>query len=141
MLIVPKTGIHLIAVFQSVFLSMAIRIKFDSMEQVFILMIVSKYVCSFELGSLLPAGWMEPTGELLANVTNATVILVDYGDISDCNYDRSVREIVPAVGHYLAKVISDLDLDPNNIEIIGHSLGRFKYLKFSYWIYASKRYD
>lgn len=66
---------------------------------------------------------MEPTGMLLANVSNATVILVDYGDISDCNYDRSVREIVPAVGHYLAEVISDLDLDPNNIEIIGHSLG------------------
>lgn len=66
---------------------------------------------------------MEPTGMALANVTNATVILVDYGQISDCNYDRSVEEIVPAVGQYIAEVISDLDLDPNNIEIVGHSLG------------------
>lgn len=59
----------------------------------------------------------------LANVTNATVILVDYGKISDCNYVRSVEEIVPAVGRYIAEVISDLDLDPSKIEIIGHSLG------------------
>lgn len=60
---------------------------------------------------------------VLANVTNATVILIDYGDISDCNYDRTVEEIVPQLGLYLSQVISDLDLDPNNIEIIGHSLG------------------
>lgn len=66
---------------------------------------------------------MEPTGFAIANASNAIVILVDYGNISSCNYDRTVEEIVPAVGKYIAEFILKWQLDPNDIELIGHSLG------------------
>lgn len=66
---------------------------------------------------------MEPTGLALANSSNSIVVLVDYGNISSCNYDRTVEEIVPAVGVYLADFIQKYELDPNSIELIGHSLG------------------
>lgn len=66
---------------------------------------------------------MEPTGFALANATNATVILVDYKNVSSCSYSRSVQEIAPAVGGYLAQVITRLKLDTEKIELIGHSLG------------------
>lgn len=66
---------------------------------------------------------MEPTGIALANAANGTVILVDYKNVSSCSYSRSVDEIVPAVGSYLAQVITELDIDVDRIELIGHSLG------------------
>lgn len=66
---------------------------------------------------------MEPTGFALANATNGTVILVDYKNISSCSYSRSVQEIVPSIGVYLAEVITRLKLDTDKIEIVGHSLG------------------
>lgn len=66
---------------------------------------------------------MEPTGMALANATNGTVILVDYKNVSSCSYSRSVEEIVPSVGSYLAQVITELELDTSKIELIGHSLG------------------
>lgn len=66
---------------------------------------------------------MEPTGIALANNTDGMVILVDYKNVSSCSYSRSVAEIVPSVGYYLARVISDLQLDTDKIELIGHSLG------------------
>lgn len=66
---------------------------------------------------------MEPTGIALANTTNGTVILVDYKNISSCSYGRSVEEIVPSVGLYLAQVITKLELNREKIEMIGHSLG------------------
>lgn len=68
-------------------------------------------------------GWMEPTGIALANASNGIVILVDYQNVSSCSYGRSVDEIVPAIGSYLAQVIIELKLDTNKIELIGHSLG------------------
>lgn len=66
---------------------------------------------------------MEPTGFALANATNGTVILVDYKNVSSCSYSRSVQEIVPSIGVYLAEVIARLNLDTDKIELIGHSLG------------------
>lgn len=66
---------------------------------------------------------MEPTGNALANTTNGTVILVDYKNVSSCSYSRSVEEIVPSLGSYLANVITELDLDTEKIELIGHSIG------------------
>lgn len=66
---------------------------------------------------------MEPIGLAIANYSNSIVLLVDYGNISSCNYDRTVEEIVPAVGIYLAEFIKKYELDPNKIELIGHSLG------------------
>lgn len=66
---------------------------------------------------------MEPTGFALANATNSTVILVDYKNVSSCSYSRSVQEIVPSIGLYLAEVITQQSLDTEKIEIIGHSLG------------------
>ncbi|XP_031626768.1 pancreatic lipase-related protein 2-like isoform X2 [Contarinia nasturtii] len=69
-------------------------------------------------------GWMEPTGIALANaLTNGIVILVDYKSVSSCSYSRSVEEIVPSIGLYLAKVIVELELDTDKIELIGHSIG------------------
>lgn len=66
---------------------------------------------------------MEPTGVALANATNGMVILVDYKNVSSCSYSRSVEEIVPSVGHYLAQVIKELKLDTEKVELIGHSIG------------------
>lgn len=66
---------------------------------------------------------MEATGIQLANVTNAEVVLVDYSQISSCNYDRCVNEIMSAIGGYLSKTIVDLYSHLENIELIGHSLG------------------
>lgn len=66
---------------------------------------------------------MEPIGLAIANSSNSIVLLVDYGNISSCNYDRTVEEIVPSVGVYLAEFIKQYQLDPNKIELIGHSLG------------------
>lgn len=69
---------------------------------------------------------MEPTGKALANAIDGLVILVDWGLISNCNYTRTVSEIVPSIGYYLAQVISSpgyLGLDPSKIELIGHGLG------------------
>lgn len=65
-------------------------------------------------------GWMEPTGIALANATNGIVILVDYKNVSSCSYSRSVEEIVPSIGQYLAQVIRALDLDTDKIELIGN---------------------
>lgn len=66
---------------------------------------------------------MEPTGLALAKATNGLVILVDYKNISSCSYGRSVDEIVPSIGSYLAQVITKLEVDTDKIELIGHSLG------------------
>lgn len=70
-------------------------------------------------------GWMEPTGFALANATNGIVILLDFKNVSSCSYSRSVEEIVPSIGEYLAQVINELALDTSKIELIGHSLGNY----------------
>lgn len=66
---------------------------------------------------------MEPTGRAVANAIAGMVILVDYGLISNCNYSRTVAEIVPSVGYYLAQIITTFALDQSKLDIIGHGLG------------------
>lgn len=69
---------------------------------------------------------MDPTGKAIAHAVKGLVILVDWGLISNCNYARTITEIVPTIGLYLAQVISNpnyLSLDPSKIELIGHGLG------------------
>lgn len=68
-------------------------------------------------------GWMPPTGNQLAQNFNGTVMLLDYGAISNCSYERTVYEIVPAVAYYVANVIRIFNFDPHQIELIGHSIG------------------
>lgn len=62
-------------------------------------------------------------GIQLSEATNSIVILVDYSAISSCNISRAFTEIAPTVGSYVAEVIHDLNLNPEKVEIIGHSLG------------------
>lgn len=66
---------------------------------------------------------MPPVADQLAKVIDGYVIFVDYGHISNCSYERSVLEIVPSVGYYVAKVLSIFNFDPLKMELIGHSLG------------------
>lgn len=66
---------------------------------------------------------MEPTATKIACNIKGVVILVDYSEISRCNYDRTVEEIVPAVGLHMASAITRMGIPPGNVELIGHSLG------------------
>lgn len=66
---------------------------------------------------------MDPTGKALSNATDGVVVLVDYGMISYCNYSRTVSEIVPSVGYYLAQLITSFALDLSRVDIIGVGLG------------------
>lgn len=66
---------------------------------------------------------MPPTGKQLANDFKGYILLVDFGVISNCSYQRSVQEIIPSVGYYVANVIRNFNFDPQKIELIGHSLG------------------
>lgn len=59
----------------------------------------------------------------LAKTFKGYVLLVDYGPISNCSFERSVKEIVPSVAFYVANMISVFRLNPRKIELIGHSLG------------------
>lgn len=69
-------------------------------------------------------GWMVKTGmKIIANSSNRMVILLDYHEISQCPYFRMAYEFVPAIGLYLAKVINQLKIPPENVDLLGHSLG------------------
>lgn len=66
---------------------------------------------------------MEPMGIQLAESAESTVFLVDYGETANCNTSHLFNEIAPSVGSYVAEVIYGLNLNPDKVEIIGHSLG------------------
>lgn len=66
---------------------------------------------------------MESTGKALSNAIDGIVILVDYGMLSSCTYSRTVSEIVPAIGYYLAGFITSFYLDLSKVELIGFGLG------------------
>lgn len=68
-------------------------------------------------------GWVPPVAEQLAKIIDGYVIFVDYGRVSNCSYDRSVLEIVPSIGYYVASVLPRFNFDPSKVELIGHSLG------------------
>lgn len=66
---------------------------------------------------------MEPTGKTLSNAIDGIVILVDYGALPTCPYSRTVAEIVPAIGYYLAQFITSFYLNVRNVELIGFGIG------------------
>lgn len=68
-------------------------------------------------------GWLPPTGKRLSKIFDGYIILVDYGAISNCSADRSVFEIIPSVGYFVADVIRNFNFDPQKIELVGHSFG------------------
>lgn len=68
-------------------------------------------------------GWLPPTGKQLSNTFNGYVILIDYGAISNCSANRSVFEILPSVGYFVADVIRNYHLDLKKVECVGHSFG------------------
>lgn len=78
---------------------------------------------SFKFIRSIIEGWMEPTGKALSDAIDGLVILVDYGMISNCNYSRTVAEIVPSVGYYLAQLITSFALDISKVDLIGVGLG------------------
>lgn len=59
----------------------------------------------------------------LAKVFDGYVIIVDFGLIANCSYERTVLEIAPSIAHYLANTIRNFNLNLQKIELIGHSLG------------------
>lgn len=66
---------------------------------------------------------MEPTGKALSNAIDGIVILVDYGSLSNCLYSRMVAEIVPAIGYYLAQIISSFYFNLSKVGLVGVGLG------------------
>lgn len=66
---------------------------------------------------------MPPTGKQLAKVIDGYVIIVDYGPIANCSYERTVLEIAPSIAYYVANIIRNFNFDLQEIELIGHSLG------------------
>lgn len=63
-------------------------------------------------------------GKALSNAIDGIVILVDYGMLSSCTYSRTVSEIVPTIGYYLAQFITtSFYLDLSKVELIGFGLG------------------
>lgn len=65
---------------------------------------------------------MEPVGIKSANVTDGIAVLVGYGAISKCAYPLLARKCVPSIGYYLANVLTQLNIDLENIDIVGHSI-------------------
>lgn len=66
---------------------------------------------------------MEPTGKQAAIASNGVAILVDYFNISDCMYPRVAREFAPSIGLRVADVLAKLQILPENVEVVGHSIG------------------
>lgn len=73
--------------------------------------------------SISTEGWIQPTGQQLANTFHGYVIAVDYGYFRNCTYEISVLQIAPSIASTMAKLIRNFNFDLNKIEIIGHSLG------------------
>lgn len=67
---------------------------------------------------------MEPTGMKVSCDINGIAILVDYGEISSCNYNRTVAEIVPSVGYSIANALRKMEVPMKSVELVGHSLGK-----------------
>lgn len=65
-------------------------------------------------------GWVPLAIKLLVKNFNGYVIILDWGDISNCTYEQNVAEIVPSVAQYTADVIKLFNFNPNKIELVGH---------------------
>lgn len=68
--------------------------------------------------------WMETTGKKIISIENSSnVILMDYSEISDCNYMYLATKVVYELSASLAGSIKQWDLDLNRTRIIGFSVG------------------
>lgn len=68
--------------------------------------------------------WMETTGKkIISNENSSNVILMDYSEISDCNYMYLATRVVYELSESLAKSIKQWKLDLNRTRIIGFSVG------------------
>lgn len=67
---------------------------------------------------------MDTTGKkIISNVNGSNVILMDYSEISDCNYMYLATRVVYELSESLAKSMQLWDLDLNRTRIIGFSVG------------------
>lgn len=66
---------------------------------------------------------MVRSGNREANGNKKTVILVDYDAISSCNYFYLAHRIASRIGALMAKMITNLNVPLENVELVGHSLG------------------
>lgn len=100
-------------------------VKFNKTGFIFSVSILSNNKSAFETNLIQIIGWLELVGEKVACVTNGIAILVDWNEIGGCNYRRTVSEIVPAVGLSIAKALTKMRIPAQNVELVGHSLGRY----------------
>lgn len=67
---------------------------------------------------------MKATGKKILEYIDANVILIDYGSVSSCNYIFLTTKWIFKLSKYIANsLIEKWNLPPNQIKIIGHSLG------------------
>lgn len=67
--------------------------------------------------------WMELVARKIVTNQNANIILMDYADLSNCNYIYLAKRVAYDLGVYLAKSINQWRLNLNETRIIAHSLG------------------
>lgn len=67
---------------------------------------------------------METTGKKIVSIDNSSnVILMDYSEISDCNYIYLATKVVNELSKSLAESIKQWKLDLDRTRIIGFSVG------------------
>lgn len=67
---------------------------------------------------------METTGKKIISIENSSnVILMDYSEISDCNYMYLATKVVYELSESLTNSIKEWNLDLNRTRIIGFSVG------------------
>lgn len=67
---------------------------------------------------------METTGKkIISNQNGSNVILMDYSEISDCNYMYLATRVVNELSESLANSIKQWNLDLSRTRIIGFSMG------------------
>lgn len=70
---------------------------------------------------------MPTIGKKLIESPDVNAILVDFGDLSYCNYKHLANIVAPDLGIYLGKCTSGWSLNLNKTEMIGYSLGTLLY--------------
>lgn len=73
---------------------------------------------------LFLSGWMKAMGKQILENIDANVILIDYGSVSNCNYIFLATKLIFKLSKYIADCVTEKwNLSPNQIKVIGHSLG------------------
>lgn len=80
---------------------------------------------------------MLPTGREVAEVTDGTAILMDYSNLSYCNYLYLSSELIEPLGYSLADSILKLNVSLDRITLVGHSLGEIFFIYFCIVIYCT----